>query len=129
MLLEGFKVISLVSGLPSLSVTKNGAAFNKASVIKMEYADKVLLMINEKDKLIAIQKCEDQTPNATPFYKEQKNVMVRWNNSDLLATLEKMMGWDVKRNGYKITGEFFSDECALIFDLKDATQMNEAEED
>ena len=126
-MLNGFRVINLISGLPSLSITKNGVGLNKASIVKLEYTEKVLLMINDAEKMIAVQKCENDNPNATQFYKKQRNVVVRWNNSDLLSTLEKMMGWDVKKNGFKVTGEYDNENFALIFDLKKATQIGDSE--
>ena len=126
-MLEGFRIINLVSGLPSLSITKNGVGFNKAAIVKMEYAEKVLLMINDSNKMLAIQKCESDNPSATLFYKKQKNVIVRWNNTDLLNTLERIMDWDVKKVGYKVTGDYSSENSALIFDLKEATQIGDGE--
>ena len=126
-MLDGFRIINLISGLPSLSITKNGVGFNKTAIIKMDYAEKVLLMINEDKKMLAIQKCENDTPGATQFYKKQRNVVVRWNNADLISTLEKMMDWNVKKTGYKAIGELISEEQAIVFNLKEATQIGEGE--
>lgn len=122
---EGFKPISLITGLPSISVTNNGLTFSKAAIIKMEKAEHVMLMINESEKQIAVKKCEPDDENATQFYKSDKRIMsVRWNNKDFLNTLAKMMGWRLETEGYKIYGEFYGDEVALIFDLKTAQPID-----
>jgi len=121
-MLEGFKVINLTVGLPTISVTQNGVAFNKTTISKLEHPEYVLLMINTKDKKLAVQVCEEQTEGATPFYKQKRNdnvVSVRWNNKDLLNTIAKTMDWDLS-NGYRIVGDFLEDDKAMIFDLTKA---------
>jgi len=118
---EGFKPVNLAIGLPSISITSNGVAFSKAAIIKMEKTEHVVLMINELDKQVAVQKCAPDDANATQFYKMDKRIVsVRWNNKDFLNTLSKMMNWNLEEEGYKVYGEFYSDEVALVFDLKTA---------
>lgn len=123
-MLEGFKIVNLATGLPTLSITKNGIALNKSAIIKLEYAERIYLMIDESGKRIAIQECTDGGESSIPFYKKQKSMMVRWNNSDLENRIEKMMNWELKNTGHKVTGEFIDDEKALVFDLSKATDIN-----
>lgn len=123
-MLDGFKVVNLVSGVPTVTITKNGIAFNKNSVYKMERCERVLLMIDEEGKRLAIQKCDDSNVNATPFFTGQKNNNVRWNNVDLLKKLEQMMNWDLSTDGFKSIGEYFEQDSALIFSLSDSEKID-----
>jgi len=122
-MLDGFKVYNLTTGLPTFSVTQNGVSFNKTAIVKMEYPEYVLLMINGDEKKIAIQTCDEGQAGATQFYKGARGngvVSVRWNNRDLLNTISKMMGWKLEEQGYRIPGDYYEDENAIIFDLKQA---------
>lgn len=121
-MLEGFKTISLTVGVPYISVTGNGLTFNKASIIKLGKPSHVILMMNEESKKIAVQSCEQNTEDATPFLKSKSDstMSVRWNNRDLLNTISKMMSWDLKKNGYRIDGDYLNTENAMIFDLDSA---------
>ncbi|MCX8167225.1 MAG: hypothetical protein N3E37_05250 [Candidatus Micrarchaeota archaeon] len=126
-MLEGFKTINLTIGLPSISITENGLTFNKTSIVKIGRPSHVLLMINEKTKQIAIQPCDGENEDATPFLKNTTKTIlsVRWNNKDLLYTLVKLMGWNLTKHGYKVEGEYFSDINTMIFDLNSATIIGE----
>lgn len=121
-MLEGFKPITLVTGTPYISITKNGLSFNKTCVVKMNYPHDVVLMINHDRKQIAIQSCDVDDDNATPFFrkKSQKNASVRWNNSDLLRTISDFLGWDFERYSYRINGILYPDQNAMVFDLNKA---------
>lgn len=123
-MLDGFKIVNLATGFPTISITKNGVALNKASIIKLDYAERVYLMIDETGKRIAVQRCEADDESSVPFYRKQKSMMVRWNNADLESHIEKMMNWDLKTQGYKAAGEFLDEDKALIFDLNKATDIN-----
>lgn len=124
-MLEGFKPISLTVGLPYVSITSNGVTFNKTSIVKLGCPSHVILMINEDNKQIAIQSCNETDENATQFLKNNdKNfITVRWNNKDLLNTLSKLIGWDLSKFNYRIDGDYLSNENAMIFDLKKAVQI------
>lgn len=119
-MLEGFKKFNVSIGTISISVTKNGISFSRTAVIRMEKAEYVCLYIDEQTKRIAIVQAQENEEGATKFYKNQKTVAVRWNNTELLKTICKMMEWDLSSNLYKVEGEFIPEEKAIIFDLKRA---------
>lgn len=119
-LLDGFKTISLVTGVPTLSITKNGFGFNKTCVTKMNYCKFVRLMVDENGLRLAIQECPKDDQQSITFFNQQKNLNVRWNNSDLLKRMERLMGWDFESDGYKCDGEYFEADRVMIFDLKKA---------
>ncbi|MDD3336985.1 MAG: hypothetical protein PHI98_16000 [Eubacteriales bacterium] len=124
-LLDGFKSFSFEEGVPYVSITANGVTFNKSVVLKLDYARHVLLLINDEEKQIALQACDEQAKNAAPFFKEKKSgvISVRWNGKDLLNTLQDIMGWDLKSKAYRVDGSFVKSENAILFDLNRATEL------
>ena len=126
-MLSGFKPVSLTIGLPYVSITANGITFNKTCIVKLGKPTHVVLMTNDEEKQLAIQTCDPDDDNATPFLRSEakSTLSVRWNNKDFLNQLSKMMGWDLNVSGYKVNGEYLSDENAMIFDLDSATILGE----
>ena len=120
---ENFTAFNFSEGAPYITVTKNGAAFNKSVVMKMGYPTYVLLLINAPQKQIAIKACSQETPNATRFYnadKKNNSLFVRWNAKDLLNTLKDITGWDYTKAGYKVLGTLIPEENAMLFNLSEA---------
>jgi hypothetical protein len=122
--LEDFKKINLAPGSPSISVTSNGITFNKAAIVKLDEVEKVNLYINEDDKALAVTACTDDDKALNFLKKGKKAMSVRWNNKDLLQSLEVLMGWDLVESGYRIQGAYDRDQNALFFDLKTATSLD-----
>ncbi len=125
-LLENFKPFNFKEGVPCVSVTNNGITFNKSVIMKLDYPEYVVLLIDDKSKRIAIQTCTQKTPNAVAFYNKDKRsntLNVRWNGRDLLNTLKNMMGWDLSKCGYRADGMLLEDEHAMLFDLSTAIEL------
>lgn len=124
--LEGFKSFNFNEGMPYVSITSNGVTFNKSVIMKLDYPEFAVLLIDENSKRIAVQKCDMNTQNAVPFYKEKKSnvISVRWNGKDLLNTIQNMMGWNLENGGFRIDGFLLKDEQAMLFDLTKATALN-----
>lgn len=124
-LLDGFTPFDFDEGMPYVSVTSNGVTFNRSVVTKLGYPSHALLLINDVSKQVAIQACTESTPKAASFFKEKKSgvISVRWNGKDLLNTLQHLMGWNLKENGYRIDGTHLKEENAILFDLTQATEL------
>lgn len=125
-MLEGFKAFNFNEGVPYVSVTTNGVTFNKSVVVKLDYPEYVILLIDEEGQRIAVQRCDSDTPNATSFYnpmKKTKVISVRWNGRDLLNTIKDMMHWDLSNGGFRAEGTFLKEEQAVLFDLKTSTEL------
>lgn len=125
-MLENFTAFNFAEGVPYVSVTNHGVTFNKSVVMKLNYPEYVVLLIDEAGKRIAIQKCGSATPNAVSFYKPKKSnvISVRWNGKDLLNTLQSITGWDLNKNGFRVDGILLKDEDAMLFDLTTATDLS-----
>lgn len=124
--LEGFKAFNFNEGVPYVSVTNNGMTFNKSVVMKLDYPEHVLLLINEEAKQIAVQRCSKETSNAVAFYKQGKSnnvISVRWNGRDLLNTIQALMDWNLSKCGYRIDGVLLKEEHAMLFDLTHASEL------
>ncbi len=126
---ENFKKVSLTTGLPYMSITDNGVTFSKSVVIKMGKPQFVILLINEEDNQIAIMTSHKDEEDAIAFTKNSKVANVRINNKDLLNTLSKMMGWNLKDGGYKVLGDYYSKDSAMMFDLTKATLIADKDEE
>lgn len=125
-LLENFRSFNFSEGVPYVSVTSNGITFNKSVIIKLEYPEYVVLLIDEESKRIAVQTCTSETPNAAIFFREKKNpniLSVRWNARDLLNTIQSMMGWNLSKGGYRVDGTLLKEERAMLFDLTKAVEL------
>lgn len=124
-ILDNFTVFDFSEGVPYMSVTQNGMTFNKAVTLKLGYPEYARLLINADEKLIAVQACDEQDKNATIFYRPKNSgaLSVRWNARDLLNTLERIMGWNLREEGYRTDGIMLRDEHAILFDLSKATRL------
>lgn len=124
--LDGFTIFDFEEGSPYMSVTKNGATFNKGVVMKLGYPQYVQLLINESEHKIAIRPCDKSTPKSASFYKSNSNskvISVRWNGKDLLNTISSINGWNLEKEAYRINGVLIKHENAMIFDLNEASLL------
>lgn len=129
MTLQNFTPFDFSEGAAYVSVTKNGATFNKAVMSKLDFPRYVVLLINKSERQIAIQGHDIEVPKSVQFYKgpdliEKKAVSVRWNGKDFLNTLSEMMGWDLNWDSYRIDGVLLPEERAILFDFNQARKMD-----
>lgn len=124
-MLSGFKAFNFNEGAPYVSITPNGVTFNKSVVMKLDYPEHAVLLIDESSGRIAVQACSEETPNATQFYKQKNSnvISVRWNGRDLLNTIQSMMNWNLKEVAFRVEGVFLKEERAVLFDLNTATEL------
>ena len=54
-MLEGFKPFNFSEGVPYVSITNNGMTFNKSVVMKLDYPEQVVLLIDNETRRIALQ--------------------------------------------------------------------------
>ena len=126
-ILDSFTVFDFNEGAPYVSITKNGVTFNKGVIKKLKQPAYVVLLMNAKARQIAIKVCNEETPNAVSFFKEDKKsnlLSVRWNGRDLLNTISEMMGWDLSSESYKVLGTHLIEESAMLFELDSAEEIN-----
>lgn len=123
--LSNFKTFDFNEGVPYISITNNGITFNKSVIMKMKYPARVKLLINEAEKQIAVQICEESDDKSVQFYKEKPNgvLSVRWNAKDLINTIARMCDWDLKQTSYRVNGVLVPEFKLMLFDLNDAVTM------
>ena len=128
-LLDNFKPFNFNEGVPYVSITNNGMTFNKSVIMKLEYPERVRLLIDEETKRIAVQTCTQDTPNAAVFYNREKKsntLSVRWNGRDLLNTIQEITHWDLSKCGYRVDGVLLKEDQAMLFDLTHASELKQS---
>ena len=124
-MLEGFSAFDFSEGVPYISFTQNGITFNKSVTLKLGEPEYARFLINESTKQVAIQACNENDSNATVFFRPKASgaLSVRWNTRDLLNTIERIMGWNLKESSYRADGILLKEEHAIMFDLSKATAL------
>lgn len=119
--LSRFQTFTFTTGEQTMTVTKYGVRFSKATLIQLGRPEYVRVMINYEDKQLVIQSTSPRDPNKTSFLKPSKKKMeVQWNNSLLKGNLKELMGWDLNNVSYKVRGKFIPDQNLMLFNLKKA---------
>ena len=123
--LSNFKTFDFSEGVPYVSITNNGITFNKSVIMKMKYPAYVRLLINETDKQIAVQTCDEHDDKSVQFYKEKSNgvLSVRWNAKDLINPISRICDWDLSQLSYRVNGILISEMKLMLFDLNEAVTM------
>lgn len=123
--LSNFKTFDFNEGAPYVSVTCNGLTFNKAVIMKMDYPEAARLLIDSDNKLLAVQACGKDEEKAYSFYKpkESRVLSVRWNTKDLVNTVSRLGGWDLKQMSYRVDGIYIPEQSLMLFDLNTATPL------
>lgn len=128
--LSKFKVYNIVSGLSTISITKNGMTLSKNAIIKMGKPNYIQLMINSEDKKIAIIECEKSDDGSIPCVTDKANPKnFRINNKDLIYTIATIMNCEYDKLSLKIVGDWHEENKIMLVDLNRATEANEKEED
>ena len=122
-MLEQFEQYNMVNGIPAISISENGVGFNPACVAKMNMCNFVKVFVDKMNNRIAVQVADKDDDGAASFFSNQKSKTVRWNQADFLRMLSKMMQVDFSKKVYRIYGEYYSDEKAMVFDLKTAKKI------
>lgn len=123
--LSKFEVFDFSEGVPYVSVTNNGLTFNKSVIMKMNYPSTVKFLIDATEKQIAIQACDENEEKSIQFYKPKTNgvISVRLNARDLINTISRITGWNLKDESYRVTGVYIPEYSLMLFDLKEAQVM------
>lgn len=122
--LSGFSAFDFSQGSPYLSVTSNGVTFNRAVTLRLSSPAFVRLLINAETKQVVLQVCDENTPQAVPFYKPKKKdvLSVRWNAQDLLTTFKQLLDSDLQ-HGFRVDGKLV-ESGLMLFDLTEAKPLN-----
>ena len=121
---SGFEKIRLIAGEPFMSITDHATAFNQNAVLKLGCPEKVCLFFNRETKQFAVQPSETNDISAISFMKPGRDPAkgARFNSKDLQFSLARQMGWDINEYIYRISGIYYEETNAMVFDLKNATK-------
>ena len=129
-MLEGFKPISITSGVPTMTITKNGIGFNKSAILKIDGPKYVKVLLNSDKNMVAITPCDENDDYATAFAKSGiKTINVRWNSKDFTQTIASMMKWDGSTRGKKVIGQYYPENNVLLFDMNTTSELDNQDDD
>ena len=122
--LNKFKPFDFTEGTPYISITENGITFSKGVVNKLDRPARAEILINAVDKQFIIRGCNINNAHSNAFFKENsKTKYVRWNNKNLIMSIENIMGCDLSKYAYRVDGQYISEEKAILFDLNNAAKV------
>lgn len=122
--LTGFSAYDFTQGMPYFSLTSSGLTFNKAVTLKLGTPAFVRLLINSETKQVVLQACDENTPQATAYFKPNTRGVysVRWNAQDLIATFKELLSSDLQ-HGFRVDGKLV-EKGLMLFDLKEAKLLD-----
>ena len=122
-----FEVINvMMQGTPDLFVNINGLTFSNKMVEDMNYPAFVRPLIDAENKALAIQVCKQTDDKAIKFSKPrgEQSCSINIISNILLHTTRTLMKDQWKSdNRYRITGIFFPEAKAMVFDLTSFEEM------
>jgi len=122
-----FEVIDVsMTGTPDIHITQNGITFTRRLIEDMGYPLYVTPMIDMKNKAFAIKECKATNEHAISFSKpkgEQKGAIIT-SSTAIRKMIRGLMGnqWD-KLNRYHVTGIWYAEAKAMVFDLNAAREL------
>lgn len=74
-ILEGFEVVNLVAakGASTLTATASSLKFNKATATELNYSPYIRMLVDAKNRKVAIQPCTEKDPNSVSFMRRRRN--------------------------------------------------------
>lgn len=124
-ILENFTVIDLIKTRSAsiAAITDRAIKFNRQTAEELRYPAYVQLLINHKNKQLAIRTCKQDAPNAVPFSKPEgeQRYSIKISSVAVADMIRKMAGWRAEDN-WNIPGVYFADEEAIVYDVAAAFQ-------
>ena len=111
---------------PDIYINQNGITFSKRVLEDLAYPQYVQYCVDASQKIFAIRSCKGTETKATSFVKpkaEQSNTLSS-SNKNLRDVMTAMIPEYDRKQRYKVTGEFDSENRVLYFDMATATVAN-----
>lgn len=118
-MLTGFETYVASAREAALKITKTGIVFNKATATRLGKPEYVELGIDVSGKRIAIVRADKKTDLTFNFSLDPKTGLVKWGNKELLKETYKIIERDPEQS-YRVIGEVYEKDRAIIFDLNQA---------
>ena len=122
-MLKNFTVVDLLETRSNAVVTikKNMLRFNNLTAIELHYTPYIQVLINLKEKQLAIRECKESDANAVKFSKPKGEQKYQLSVSCASVTdmVRKLMNWD-ENEIMNVPGVYIANEKAIIFNLGSA---------
>ena len=121
-ILEGFEVVNLVAakGASTLTATASSLKFNKATATELNYPPYIRMLVDAKNRKVAIQPCTEKDPNAVSFSapEEKQTYAIIVKVPALVAELRRMLQFekDGRKVTYTISGTCYPEENVIIYE-------------
>lgn len=115
-------------------ITKRCLKFNREASCEMHYASHVMFLISQDAKKMVIIACDENNPNAAPFFKTAEELekemaesgqrkrapqTVSYTDASIVGGIREKLGW--RDNLTRVcSGVRYKEECALLFNLETA---------
>lgn len=126
-MLKNFTVVELLRTRSDSVVTikKNTLRFNMPTAVELHYTPFIQILINAKDKQLAIRECKSTDVQAVKFSKPkgEQRYQLSVTCASVTDMIRKLMQWD-EEQAFNVPGVYMADEKALVYDLKSAYEPN-----
>ena len=124
--LQGYEVVrSMFFGMSDkmvMTLSDGKIHFNANCVKELDRIEYVEILLNTKEKCIAVRPCDRNSPTAVHWAKigEKRIKTISKSCRGFIGPLCNLMDWDLDSK-YRFVGRFVSsgDECCIFFDLTD----------
>ena len=108
---------------PAVTFLGNHILFNRAVREKLHSPSFVFYYVNMKTKVLGVEICEYNEPDAVEFSPSRELSVrgVKLVNKFFMKDIERLMGWDLRKNCYRVNGVVDDDKFIVSFDLSSAT--------
>lgn len=115
--LNTFETVRFSSGNAFITLSINSIIFNREVVNGLGRPKFVKLLMNEKEKCIAIKATPGFDDDKIEFVKDNDSINVHWNNREFVRKLKSWANASEK-SLLRIHGEYIARENAFVFDFK-----------
>ncbi len=124
-------MIKRVSGffsLPAVTFLGSHILFNRSVVEQLGAPSFVYYYINMKTRVLGIEICESNAPDAVEFSPSKDFAArgVKLSNRFFVKDIERLMGWDLRTNCYRAFGRFDDSRFLMSFNLNKAKENSVA---
>ena len=111
---------------PDIFLNQGGVTFSKRVLEDLGYPQYVQYCMDAANKVFAIRVCKGTEAKATAFSKPktEQSGTLSCTNKNLRDVMGAMIPDYVKKNRYKISGEYDAENRVMYFDMSSAAKSN-----
>lgn len=121
-MLAGFQRFDIRQEPPRMTIKMDEVVFDPMVAEQLGNPQKVLFLVDDKLKRVAIQGCQPDDEQGIKFWDvdDESKEKIRWHSKVLIQKLQQMGNLDLEHNNYRLPGYLLNEEDAMFFDLNTA---------